>query len=272
MRTANEFKSLPPRNQPFYHRPPQIAKSGMEADALRHVIASIDAYLHGGATVYPFEICEALLAKTQSRSRGSDVSQDAVPEQKYIPFIGSVCVGSPLQEGTASGTSLGGVQQHGTEALSELQLDYWTMPSPTDKKAKEKQSSVKATFQHLSVMRQGGLDPRGTSKVAFALEGTVRDRKGGLLELGHGKKHEKHKKGDKIAFVKALTSKLVCTAKSKISIRGAWMHDRELNCLRIRFHHGTLLRTTSDWWCTGSVIVNVNGIRFLNIVFCFRID
>jgi hypothetical protein len=34
------------------------------------------------------------------------------------------------------------------------------------------------------------------------LEATVKDKKGGLLEPGTAKKPGKHKKGDKIAFVK----------------------------------------------------------------------
>jgi hypothetical protein len=42
----------------------------------------------------------------------------------------------------------------------------------------------------------------GSDRAPFTLEATVKDKKGGLLEPGTAKKPGKHKKGDKIAFVK----------------------------------------------------------------------
>jgi hypothetical protein len=85
------------------------------------------------------------------------------------------------------------------------------------------QSSVKAFFQYLSVVRQFQEGPERASslKSDFCVEGTVRDRKGGLIETGPSKKHKELKRGDKIAFVKATTAKLVCTSKSKVPLKGA---------------------------------------------------
>jgi hypothetical protein len=131
-----------------------VLRSRVEAGALRHVLLSIEAYLFESVIFHNFEIGAALLAKT-SKSRDSDppggggpASPAPIPDQKYVPFIRSVCIGTPLQNGT--GTQLHTAAPDPTdpaEELSELQLDYWTTPLPTDKKkAKEKEGEKQVNF------------------------------------------------------------------------------------------------------------------------------
>eukprot|EP00039_Didymoeca_costata_P002107 m.57546 g.57546 ORF g.57546 m.57546 type:complete len:802 (+) comp11115_c0_seq1:219-2624(+) len=193
-----------------------VHRMTVDSKALRYVVSSILRYSQSEHHCL-LDIGEALLVRSPSKPR------DSVGEgwkQEYVPFVCSVRLGtSPLEDTSMNmlsathGKDVKGGPVFDSEDVSEMQLEYWTVP---DKKSKEAKSSIKATFPFLSISIASGV----ASKPVLNVEGFIKDRKGGIRQTVKGI-IDKHKRagGERGDFIKATATKLLGTDKSKNSLR-----------------------------------------------------